>query len=221
LNDGPIELRRAAALALAALGLEARAAVSALSTAVSASDPELRTAAVQSLGAIGPEARKAVPGLAEALKDGDVRFQVTVLRVLGKLGPDAAEALAAIQTCLQSGEREVRREAVAALGAMGPTAEPAARVLVELLASNDTHQATVDALVKIGKAAVPALLQAIDRTTFNKDPHVRHGAVVALGRLGLDAAEAVDEVRSMAFKDAAPENRAAAADALRLIQKKP
>jgi HEAT repeat protein len=71
LKDNDSEVRSSAAKALSAIGVEAKAAMSALSDALRDQDAEVRWSAAVALGRIGEQAKGAVPALIAALKDGE------------------------------------------------------------------------------------------------------------------------------------------------------
>src|SRR5262245_9678479 len=61
LKDGDAAKRRTAALALAAMGVDAHAAVAPLGEALKDEKAEVREAVALALGSMGPEARAAIP----------------------------------------------------------------------------------------------------------------------------------------------------------------
>jgi len=162
-----------------------------------------------------------VPALNDAVKTGDPALQAACLRVLAKLGAAAEEAVPSMAMCLKSPDKEVQREAAVALTAMGPAAALAAPTLVDLLAADETCNQAIEALVSIGKPAVPSLRRAIDKIAPSKDSRTRLGAVMALEKIGPDALGALNEVINIAFNDPIFENKEAAQRAAKAIQRRP
>lgn len=116
-------------------------------------DKNLRRHAAEALGEIGDAS--AVPALAEALKDKDIRG--SAIEALVKIGKPAVPALI---EALKNENKDVRWIAATALGDRGDAS--AIPTLIEALEEEKhwVRQITIEALVKIGKPAVPALKEA-------------------------------------------------------------
>jgi HEAT repeat protein len=136
--------------------------------------------------------------------------------VLGRIGPDAKDAVPALASVLLENDSALRGRAATALGAIGPEAKAAVPKLVLALEDRSTLESVVAALAKIGKPAVSGLTNALT----DKNPAVRLGAAVALGRIGPDARSAVPALSLRYTKDRYLEVREAARIALKAIQVK-
>jgi HEAT repeat protein len=116
---------------------------------------------------------------------------------------------------LKDDDRRVRLSAVTALGQIGPGAVNAVPALVQTLDdSSGQVRAAAVALGKVGKAALPELVAALDA----QQERVRLGAALALGHAGPDAEEAIPKLIG-SLNDSSPEVRAAAAAALGKVGK--
>jgi serine/threonine protein kinase len=130
-------------------------------------DPASRWMATVALGEMGSEARAAVPHLIEALDDADAQVRWDAAKTLGKIGPAAGSAVPALAALVNDpGDALVRRHAVTALGQIGKNAKGAVPSLIHVLRepSTDLHLKAAEALVRIGVAAVPALIEAMKDT---------------------------------------------------------
>ncbi len=150
-------------------------------------------------------------------KDGEVRERVA--EVMAQIGPAAAPAVPQLVNALSHSDDVTRREAMEAIAAIGPGAKEAIPELVKILGDpgwaldQEPQDYAVQALVFIGPASVPALLEAIG------DPQggVRSGVARALG--GLPASPEVMAALIRTLGDGEPVVRAAASYALRRIGK--
>jgi HEAT repeat protein len=142
------------------------------------SHDEVHDAAVLALPAFG---EKAVPHLVQALHQGRSTYFVT--ESLIELGPKAAAAAPAVEAALRSSaDGLVVDWLVRVLGAIGPEAAQASEPIARLLdhESDYTREYAHEALVNIGKASAPALLQVL----AHGSPRARALAADALGRIG-------------------------------------
>src|SRR5262249_36513071 len=136
------------------------------------------------LAAAGPLLASA-PALVGCLGDAKVGAAADALERIGKPGvPHLAEAL-------KSRDRPTRLAVARALGNLGANAGPACTELVALLAERQTRAGAVQVLSRIGKAAVPALIKALD----NEDHEVRRAVALALGYIGPNAEEAAGKLK--------------------------
>src|SRR5262249_35769542 len=124
----PDGLGMLAALALEAIGPEARSALPRLEPLVHGSVEEAAMA-IQALGGIGPEA---VPLLTVALRREGAAERVRAARALAKLVPECGAATAALIDAVGDPYYDLRSTAISALGPAVPT-EP--RVMPILLAA--------------------------------------------------------------------------------------
>lgn len=140
----------------------------------------------------------------EKLQDSEAAVRYTTIEMLGTLGDRAIGVL--IEEVLENPRRRFgeleRRAAIDVLGMMGPAARPAIPVLVRLLGSEragDTvlKVAAARALGKIGPESpevIPALKEALKKTSSEEDIIVCRAAASALREIGRDGAAAVPEL---------------------------
>jgi HEAT repeat protein len=146
-------------------------AVPALIDALRDDDPRIRQAACTALGKIGDPS--AVPALIACLDQRNI--SEVAANALVQIGKPAVPAL--IETLTNPNER-VRKAACTALGQIGdPSAVPA---LITCLDYWYISQAAANALIQIGKPAIPALIE----TLTNPNERVRKAACTALGQIG-------------------------------------
>ena len=114
------------------LGVEAKAAIPALTLLLKDSDTDLRENAAEALGKMGVEARAASPALTEALKDSNDRVRSNAAYALGQIGVEARSAAPALGELLKDQSAWARGNAAFALGKIGE-AKPYLPSLIELL----------------------------------------------------------------------------------------
>jgi HEAT repeat protein len=140
-DDDPV-YRSNAAMAVAALGAEAKAAVPALEKIVGdeAAAPETRYASAYALGRIGPDAASAEPLLRKLAESGDDMVATVGVWAALKIKPADATlfdlAIPKLRQALRQEREIVRLEASVALGEIGPRAVTALPML-EMLAEED------------------------------------------------------------------------------------
>jgi len=116
---------------------------------------------------------------------------------------------------LRSDSAKVRREAIKGAGDLGQNGKEAAPLLVAILADKEDRQAASNALVRIGKPAVPDLIKGLN----NKNQFVRLSSAHSLGRIGSDAREAIPMLMERARSDTSINVREAATGALEKVRK--
>ena len=142
LSDEDPGYRSNAAMAIAALGGEAKAAVPALEKIVGdeAAAPETRYASAYALGRIGPDAASAEPLLRKLAESGDDMVATVGVWAALKIKPADATlfdlAIPKLRQALRQEREIVRLEASVALGEIGPRAVTALPML-EMLAEED------------------------------------------------------------------------------------
>ena len=131
---------------------------------------------------------------------------------------EARQRLAHAETVaadLRSSTPKTRRAAIKAAAELHEHGGSAAAPLVAILADKDDRNAAVDALVSIGKPAVPALIKGLD----NKNVFVRLWSAHALGRIGSGATDAAGALQACARSDTSISVREAAQKALAKVRK--
>src|SRR5262245_27068730 len=108
LKDDDWQVRNQAAVALGAIGPEAKAAVPALIDVLQEEDKYFRSHGAVALGKIGREARAAVPALIKALKDKEEDVRREAAAALGRMGSEAREAVADLVELLKDPRIPVR-----------------------------------------------------------------------------------------------------------------
>lgn len=208
--------------AILKVGPEAKTAVPAiLKILKEESDSTLRDMCMDGLEKIGAEAKDAAPYLTEALKDRASALRAAeVLASIG--GFRASSAIGTLTENLTHNDEKLRARAAAGLLKIDPEQLPATSVrALTLAALKDTDErvrsVAVEALVKIGKGAVPGLVNVL-QTDINSSLRLR--ACLALGEIGPAAKDALPVVNAVASDDRSSDVRKAAkATALRIQSK--
>ena len=153
-------------------------------------------------GASGPEAPGAAPGpptgrrpstaqsqamappevtaVVEALRGPDPMARRRAVLALAELGPRSPAAVQALADALKDPDGRVRFMAAAALGRIGPAAEPAIPALLGALDDETAGNQAAESLARMGKTAVPALLEVMQ----SGQEAIRGHAAAALTRIG-------------------------------------
>jgi HEAT repeat protein len=191
-HDTEAGLGWSAANALAKIGADDPAAITALVARLESKKSDVVFNAVSRLGEIGPAARAAVPHLVALYQhqSSHWQFRMHILETLAGIGPGATEARPLLEKVLGDREIRLRYAAALALGMLGPTGKAAVPVLIE--AMHDARDSwwwtmhadqVVRALGAIGPAAAAAGpdLAEITRTALNE--RRRRAAREALARI--------------------------------------
>lgn len=142
-------------------------------------DEDARQEAVDALGALG---EASVPPLLALLGDGDADVRCWVIWTLAQTG--SRQAVQPLMAALDDADCDVRIGAALALGELG-AAEAAPALVAQLASWNGLlSRCAAAALEKIGREAVPALIEALE----HPKSQVRMWAARALGRIGSTAA---------------------------------
>ena len=148
-------------------------------------NPTQRDTAAEVIRAAGTNA---LPGLTEMLKAQDSFFRAR-LWSLASRSPRGWRRIIVGGTKVP--DAIVRRGAAAqALGLLGESAAPAAPALLVMMTTDispENRWTASSALVRIGPAAIPSLVQGLKHS----DPYARQPAAFGLGQLGLAATSAV------------------------------
>lgn len=175
LHDEDEHTRSAAALSLGKLG-DARAVDALIALLCEDESLNVQEDATWSLVRLGGAS---VAPLIERLSDARAAVRHNAAHALGKLGD--ARAIGALIARLGDEDAQVRLKAAYALGQM--RAQAAVPGLLDCLADAErtVHDTALEALERIGAAALPALLEGLKHNTAP----VREGCAQALGSLGL------------------------------------
>jgi HEAT repeat protein len=185
LKHADAEVRRAAAVALAEMGPQARAAVPDLAETLKDQADPVRIQAALALWSMGPEATPAVADLTAALDDRNAEVRADAAGALGAIGPKAVDAVGRLGASLRDENPAVRHAAAKALGAIGPEARGAVSDLIGALRDPDRNVRsevayTLAALGPDAQGAVPSLQEMASKET---DGQVRGAAVHALSKI--------------------------------------
>jgi HEAT repeat protein len=249
LKDEDAAVRQAAIVALGNLGPDAMAARPDLLEAlkskdhrVAAADALLRTGpdvalaptwlglltdddegvssiAIKAIAQLGKLPKTNLRAVIEALKSDKPALRVCAASALGNMGPEGGLAVTDLMKTLEDKEVDVQKSAVTALGQIGPGAGLATTQLIGLLRNKNLHDAAVEALVKIGKAAVPELVQVLKADELKQAQKL--DVIGILKEIGPDARDAVKVlIRLTKSFDELPSVRKAAKAALDKIEGK-
>jgi serine/threonine protein kinase/HEAT repeat protein len=192
------ETRDLAIVALGKIGPDAKAAVPELTKNLKTK--EAQGLVIEALGKIGTQAKSAVPDLADLLKDSDKELKPAIITALGRMGKDAKAAVPAIGSCLSPDDRETSIQALGLLAELGPDAKDAVGDIIALFVDenlrpdNKLRSEAVHTLARIGKPAVPKLIQSLG----NPNRYMKAGVIEALGDIGPAAKDALPTIRRLA-----------------------
>jgi HEAT repeat protein len=197
------------------LGFEAHTAVPFLTEIVANPDLPNRAIAAATLGRLQVASPAAVDALGDVVRDPDQALRHAALRALSQIGLPAEAALPAILDQLDSGDMKSRQLAARALGNIGYLEIEAEDALVAALADSapEVRAAALAALVQTGAELPDGSIDKLIEFVSAADIDARADAVVALGQLGPQAAEAISAIE-IALADESSEVRHSAAWAL-------
>jgi HEAT repeat protein len=199
----------------------------------------IRLLLIDVLAKLGPDAAEAVPALVALLKGPDGAVRKRALKAIGELGPTAKEAGPAVVALMRDADVSARFDLIDVLQKIdAPELAQSIPFLVSALKIEkpmDEEQQALrkkahDALVKIGKPAVPALTKALD-SDFSGGGFSPAGMLNAEARLAvvqtLEAigpaarnAETLRLLARLAGNDPYPAIRTAADQARKKLQEK-
>lgn len=131
----------------------------------------VREEALEILTQAGPRATAAMPKVRGYLAHDSRPLRTRAALALWRIAGDARPAVAALSESLAEAGG-ARTEALAALAELGTAAAPAAPLLVPLLGEDDDRDGARRALARVGAAALPPLLKALE----SKDVRLRRNA---------------------------------------------
>jgi HEAT repeat protein len=149
--------------------------------------PQTRQEAVQAVTALGPAAADAVPGLLDLLQDDATTIRLGALAALGQIGPAAKDAVPTLLAALSDTDPQFRGTAVQALGRVGGGEQAAIGIARVLVREGANLHPAIEALRRLGPAAVPALPTLTDGWA-ERDARTREAIAQVLGALGPAAA---------------------------------
>src|SRR5947208_2951424 len=149
--------------------------------------------AVVALGELPVSPAKRVAALCAALKDPFARVRRRAARALGDFGAHALPTLPQLAAGLRDPDPSVRRDCAGTLGRLGPVTHAASGGLVGLLTETETRTRVVaaTALKRIGRGAVPALLQGL----AGRDAELRERCAALLGQIAPDDEKVAEALR--------------------------
>jgi HEAT repeat protein len=182
-------------------------------------DDDVASTAVKAVAQLGKLRKEQVASLIDALKSNRPAVRDCAASALGEIGPDAGLAVTELLKAMQDPDGNVQKSAVMALGKIGPNARIAAPQLIAALKDKRVHDNAVEALGKLGKGAVPYLVQGL------KGDELKHPQKLdilgILRQIGPDAKEAVPTLVAITKSfDELPSMRKAARAALDRIEAK-
>jgi HEAT repeat protein len=173
--------------ALGWVGPDAKDVAPALVRAMADKDEGIRRKAAYALGRIAANPQQTMAVLLAAFKDANEDVRQAASDALAKFGTDAVPGILA---ALKDGDVKVRLQAAHAVTEMGTDAKDTAPVLRDLLLGKevDNHAYIyAQALAKLGKAGVPALIEGFK----DERPNVSQACVQSLSGVGADAVPAL------------------------------
>jgi HEAT repeat protein len=175
--------------ALGVVGRDDPAAAAAIVAHLGTSDGGLLEHVVNRVIEFGPAAKAAVPRLIALFREepSDWHFRGQVADALAAIGPAARAAVPALEEALTERDERVRYPAAVALGMIGPAGKAAVPVLIAAMCDEEHswwwarhHKKGLQALVSIGRAAVPALTEVV---RFGPKDECRRAAREALAKI--------------------------------------
>lgn len=184
-------------------------------TADGVSQEDLETSTVKLLG-LG---EAAIPVLAKGLQAEDALEREMAATILAQFGPDAAGAKTELIAALKDESNFVRANAATALAQMDGQSEHVVPVFGGFLESDDEHLRRMAAmnLAVLEISAVKPLVEKLSNVLSVDDPAMQVAIVELLGRMGPDAAAAVEDIKALDTADK-PELQTAVTAALMQIE---
>ena len=186
------ESRGPAALVLAQIGPEAKAAVGPLTNTLAAKDlgTEVRREVILALAAMGPDASSATSALTKELENPEPRVRAPAAYALGRIGPAARAALPKLRGGLDSQDDVDRVASAYAIVHVAPGDADAVQVAVPVLIHGLTNplaparRGAADALGHVGKSARRLAEGPLRDAVNDPDASVRAAARDALTKIG-------------------------------------
>ena len=185
LQDGAASVRSAAAQALGKLDPLAESSVQQLVALLKDDEIDVRVAALKGIGLAGPKAESAVDALTQMFVSPERQVRVEAVLALGQIGSGAKPAVPLLIELIRDEDQQVVDAVLKSFASLGPNAEEAVAAIVQIVStptlasSSESSNPVVEALLQIGPAAVPGLVQALK----DQQPAVRTNALKALGKI--------------------------------------
>ncbi len=171
---------------------------------------DVRSATLEPLAAIGSRDGRVIPALIRLMSEQSqenaehrhnaTRFRANVAETIGMIGADANAAIPTLLRQMDDPDLFVRRNVMQAIGKMGAAADIAKSQLVEVLlldpAASVRDEAGI-ALASIGPTSL-SVLKPLSRVD---DREVQHRVAKVYNQMGIDAAGAEAEIRTLATAD--------------------
>jgi HEAT repeat protein len=179
---------------LTQLGPAAKDAAPAMIHALGDTNSSIRTWAIRVLQSIGSASPEVVPALVNHLYDTNVGFEAAEALVIISLSD--TNVLPAVMAKLETDtESPLAETGARVLEGIGAEARPAVPLLIRLLENSKARNVAINTLAAIGPdaaPAVPSLLNLYERLLNDGTAYgIRKMIVIALGRIGPGAKEAV------------------------------
>ena len=207
LSDKKYRLRSKAAYALAIIGPDVSGTDEAIPHLIELTDdysPRARYSAVRALAAIDAPANVTLPVFLKALHDDDHQVVGEAAKALTEMGPEAKPALPAlVEAMKQEGRASL---AASVISDIGPDASlvPALLQIVKK-GQSDTRDGSrasaMHVLRLLGPAAEDATADLVPILRNEGDQDLRVQAAQVLGAIGVEAAEAVPDLKKIALDD--------------------
>ncbi len=213
-------VRRQAVWAMGKLGPLASSVLRDLCDALHDNDPRTACGAAQAIGAMGCDGAEGVPALAEAMRGTNIVLCRLAAKALSQVG---TPALSTLMAHLQHSDPFVRGESALAIGWMGPLARPAVPFLAKIVRGRRQNFTPLPPPVSpsVSPLRSPSSkvwcldppegnerMSNVPTPLHNTNPLPEAGtpeecsrvhAAQALGRIGPDAALAIEDLREVMF----------------------
>jgi HEAT repeat protein len=168
--------------------------IESLEGSLESESPKVVRAAAVALWKIGGRADRSLPRLKALLDDAEI-LPESFCDVLYQIGPAAAPLAADVVALMSSSDWDTQWAAADALGAIASSDSVCISALIAALQhpSGIVRGAAVRSLANIGKSAVKPLMESLR----SEDPELQEMAADALGVIGTDAQDAMQELQPL------------------------
>ena len=178
--------------------------------------------ALLALETVGPKAHEAQDAVIALLKEQDTVLREQAALTLSRIAPDAKKAIPALLPLLDDEVIPVRAAAAFAIAQFGADASAATTKFQKMTKEKDDVSRLIGArgLIAVARprgAAAKPLVEIFVTGLEDERPGIRRESAVGLGKLGIDAASAVDAL-TKATEDKVEGVKLAAEEALKAIK---